>query len=312
MKEERFTITSSSDGLKLDCLALLCDEPKAVIHIVHGMTEHKERYKGFMAFLCANGYDVIIHDQRGHGESVINKEDYGYMYDPSGKAIVKDVDDVISYAKERFGLPVYLFGHSMGSLVARTYISRYGKNDKLVLCGTPCANGLVDFGIAVTSLMAKIKGLRYRSNLITSLALGAYDKPFKGEGKTYSWLSKDPANVEEYNKDPKDGFTFTLDGYLDLFRLLKASYDKDQKVLKPDMPILFIAGSDDPVIGSYDKWMASMAFMRSIGYKDIEHVLYKGLRHEILREKERDIVYRDVLDFFDGKKLETDTRSICL
>ncbi len=305
MREEHFTIPSSFDGLKLDCLAYLCESPKAVVHIIHGMTEHKERYKNFMAFLCDNGYAVIIHDQRGHGNSIKNPEDYGYLYDSSASAIVKDVNDVISWSKKHFTLPIYLFAHSMGTLVARTYISQYDNIDKLVLCGAPCANSLVSLGIVLSEVIAKIKSYRYRSSLITNLALATYDKPFKGEGVRNAWLSKDLANVEEYNKNPKDGFTFTLDGYLNLFRLLKASYDKDQKVLKPDMPILFIAGSDDPVIGNYDKWRNSMRFMNSIGYKDIEHVIYKGLRHEILREKECDIVYNDVLDFFDGKKLKT-------
>ena len=120
-------LTSKQDGLKLHVLLMEPEEePKGIVQIVHGMAEHKERYEPFMEMLCKQGYISIIHDHRGHGKSIRAKEDLGYFYDESGKAIVEDVHQITQWAKDRYGeMPYHLFGHSMGSLVVRCYLKKY-------------------------------------------------------------------------------------------------------------------------------------------------------------------------------------------
>ena len=272
------------------------DQATAIFIISHGMCEHKERYLKFMEFLTENGLISVIHDHRGHGESIKNDDDLGYFYGPDPSAIVDDVHDVIRSIKSRYkGLPVYLFGHSMGSLVVRCYIQKYDDIDKLIVCGTPCKNEIVDLGILLAKLIGKIKGDHYRSRFLTELVTGRFDQAFDGDLKN-RWLSFDEVNVESFNNHKKDGFIFTVDGYLNLFGLLKRTYDKDQRVLNNDLPILFIAGKDDPVIGGLMRWHQSISFMQELGY-NVHAIAYDDMRHEILNESGKEKVYEDIKSF---------------
>ena len=289
-------IRSSSDGLEIEVLSLVPDQATAIFIISHGMCEHKERYLKFMEFLTGNGFISVIHDHRGHGESIKNDDDLGYFYGPDPSAIVDDVHDVIRSIKSRYkGLPVYLFGHSMGSLVVRCYIQKYDDIDKLIVCGTPCKNEIVDLGILLAKLIGKIKGDHYRSRFLTELVTGRFDQAFDGDLKN-RWLSFDEENVESFNNHKKDGFIFTVDGYLNLFGLLKRTYDKDQRVLNSDLPILFIAGKDDPVIGGLMKWHQSISFMQDLGY-NVHAIAYDDMRHEILNESGKEKIYEDIKSF---------------
>ena len=289
-------IRSSSDGLEIEVLSLVPDQATAIFIISHGMCEHKERYLKFMEFLTENGLISVIHDHRGHGESIKNDDDLGYFYGPDPSAIVDDVHDVIRSIKSRYkGLPVYLFGHSMGSLVVRCYIQKYDDIDKLIVCGTPCKNEIVDLGILLAKLISKIKGDHYRSRFLTELVTGRFDQAFDGDLKN-RWLSFDEVNVESFNNHKKDGFIFTVDGYLNLFGLLKRTYDKGQRVLNSDLPILFIAGKDDPVIGGLMKWHQSISFMQDLGY-NVHAIAYDDMRHEILNESGKEKVYEDIKSF---------------
>ena len=253
-----------------------------------------------MSYLCAQGFIVLIHDHRGHGESVIDKKDLGYFYDETSDFIVEDLHDVFNYVHSLYpDLPVYLFSHSMGTLVARKYLKKYDNTlSKLVLCGAPCANPLVDIAIGLAKLASSFSGGHNRNNLINNLVFGASDKMFKGERKN-RWLSANDDNVIAYNEDPLCGFIFTNNGFLNLFRLLKDVFSpKGWLMQNGDLPILFIAGADDPVIGSLTKWQATQEDLIKHGYHNIQAIPYVGLRHEILNEKNKSQIYQDVLEFF--------------
>ena len=143
MKIEK--IKSQKDGLELE-IAIFepSEKPKAIVQISHGMAEHKERYYPFMEFLSKKGFVCVINDHRGHGESVKKKEDHGYFYTENIDYIVDDLHQVTLFAKEKFqSLPVFLFSHSMGTLVSRNYLKKFdGEIEKLVLCGPPTENKL--------------------------------------------------------------------------------------------------------------------------------------------------------------------------
>ena len=125
MKIEK--IKSQKDGLELE-IAIFepSEKPKAIVQISHGMAEHKERYYPFMEFLSKKGFVCVINDHRGHGESVKKKEDHGYFYTENIDYIVDDLHQVTLFAKEKFqSLPVFLFSHSMGTLVSRNYLKKF-------------------------------------------------------------------------------------------------------------------------------------------------------------------------------------------
>lgn len=127
---------------------------KAIVVILHGMSEHKERYNYFLEKLANNQYLPVIYDHRGHGKSLKNSKDLGYFYSDNADTLSEDTKIVINYFQEKYPhLPVILFAHSMGTLIARNFIST---NDdaisKLILCGPPTKNGLVDIGLSLAKL----------------------------------------------------------------------------------------------------------------------------------------------------------------
>ena len=128
------SIVSSSDGLKLDIAYIVPKgETLGVIQISHGMAEHKERYFDFMEFLASNGYICVISDHRGHGKSIKNEDDLGYFYTDNINFIVDDLHEVTLYIKKKFkDKKIYLFSHSMGTLVSRCYIEKYDADIYLI------------------------------------------------------------------------------------------------------------------------------------------------------------------------------------
>lgn len=300
MQTENFTVESSYDKLPLSCTVCRPDgEAKAIFQIVHGMCEYKERYADFMEFLAQNGFVAAAHDHRGHGKSVRDNGELGWFNDKKAEAIVGDAVQVTKALKEKYpGLPVVLFGHSMGSMVVRCYIQKHdGEIDKLVVCGSPSKNSLAGLGVAMAKAVSLFKGERYRSGTLAQLSTGNGDKKFPGEGKN-AWLTRDQAVVSAYNADEKCNFTFTCNGFENLFRLMKKTYDGGRyEVNNPNLPIFFVSGSDDPVLVNEEKWLKAQAHLRSVGYKNVSGKLYHQMRHEILNERGKEEVYADLLSF---------------
>ena len=303
MIKEKLTLSSSYDNLPLSTLLIAPENgAKGIVQLVHGMAERKERYEELMAFLADNGYACIIHDHRGHGESLLSKEDRGFMGDYDGVALVEDAVVVSKYAKARYpDLPLTLFGHSMGSLVVRCYAQAYDELiDKLIVCGSPSKNPLAGVAVGLEKTIRLFRGARHRSKLLAFLSTGKGDKQFPGEG-SHAWLSRNRENVEEYLADEGCGFRFTCNGYENLFKLLKKTYQaKRYEVKNPHLPIFFIAGEKDPVILSEKAWCAAVDFMKEVGYTSVAGRLYKDMRHEIHNELGREEVYQDILTFIEG------------
>jgi alpha-beta hydrolase superfamily lysophospholipase len=301
---EKFTVPGSADGVQLSTLVLAPESPKAVLQLVHGMAEHKERYIPFMNYLSEAGYACVICDLRGHGESVEKQEDLGWMDKGGMTALVDDVHCVTDWAKAKYpGLPCFLFGHSMGSMIVRSYLKRYDRDiDGLFVCGSPSKNPAAGFGDFLSGCISCFRGPRHRSKLLATLCTGNNDKKFKGEGIRNAWLSTNRANVEAYNNDPLCGFVFTVNGYRNgIFRLMKDIYSpKGWNVTNPDLPIHFIAGTDDPCIVNLKKFSEAVSFLRSCGYREVTSQVYPQMRHEILNELGREDVWRDVRSRLDG------------
>lgn len=308
MKKEYITINSKCDNLPISVTIFAPESNnneniKGIVQISHGMAEHKERYYNFMEYLTKEGYITIINDHRGHGKSVKEEDDLGYFYDNTSNYIIEDLHQITMYIKEKYpNKKITLFGHSMGSMVVRKYIKKYDKDiDKLVVCGSPSKNSFVDVAILLAKVTGKIKGEKYRSQFIQNLAFGGYNKKLESPKSKNDWVCANEDAVEEYNNNKLCGFIFTANGFENLFRLMKEIYSKDGWVFKnKELPILFIAGSDDPVIVNKEKWLKSQEFLKQMGYQHITNKLYDGLRHEILNEKNKNIVYVDILNFINS------------
>lgn len=292
------TIHSLQDNLKLElAISIPKKDHFGIVVISHGMAEHKERYFPFMEYLTSRGYIAVIYDHRGHGKSVETKEDLGYFYTNDSSYIVEDLHQVIQYIKKQYPyLPVSLFSHSMGTLVSRCYIKKYDQEiEKLILCGPPTKNNLVDVGILLAKGMCLIKGEHFRSNVLQKLTFGSYNERNKIEN---SWVCSDEKVVIKYNQDDFCGYTFTNNGFLNLYKLMKHAYRKKEfRVKHKDLPIFMIAGNKDPVIQSNQRLEQLFHFLKTLGYCNVQMKIYPDEYHEIINGLLKETVFEDILDF---------------
>ncbi len=303
MTKKVFTIQSEFDGLPLHVSVFEpAVPPKGVLQILHGMCEFKERYEWFMEYFCNAGYVVVCHDHRGHGDSVKTPTDRGYFYDFSGKAIVDDSAQVTKRIKQHYPqLKICLFGHSMGSMIARCFLKKYDDLiDKLIVCGSPSKNPLAGVAICIEKTIRLFRGEKYRSRLLSYLSTGKGNKKFKGEGRG-AWLSRNRRSIEDFYAHEKGKYRFTCNGYENLFKMMKRTYQKSgYEVKNASLPIYFVAGSNDPVIGNEKKWRFAIQFLQDVGYTTVFGKLYQGFRHEPFNDIGNEVVLDDLLNFINA------------
>ena len=294
MDKESFYLESNCDGLKIYVTTYIPKgKIKGIVQFSHGMAEHQTYYYDFMEFLCNNGYLCVINDHRGHGKSVKNINDLGYFYEENGDYVVEDLHQVTEYIKDKYkNLKVCLFGHSMGSLIARKYIKKYDKDiDKLIVCGSPSVKRSVNFGLLSCRLFKLFKGDKYRSKFLNGMAL-TNDSADK-------WLTTNMDYAKKYMTDKYCNYIFTVNGFITLVYLSKDVYSKKNWSLNnKDLDIYFIAGRDDIVIKSEKEFMYSINFIKNIGYNNVTYKLYDNCKHAIFMDNTEE-VYKDVLDFIE-------------
>lgn len=296
-------IISEKDCLQLEVAILEPKEkPKGIVQISHGMSEHKERYYEFMKYLSENGYICVIHDHRGHGASVKNKRDLGYFYTEDINYIIDDLYQITKYIKNKYpDLKINLFAHSMGTLVARGYLKKYDdKINKMILSGPPTENSMALLGL----MIAKFLNIFYKKNvpnkLLNNLTFGNYSKDVN---KKNEWICLNEDIVEAYNKDELCGYIFTTNGFINLYKLMINAFKKNNWNMKnKNLPIYIIAGRNDKVIQNEEKFTKLSKFITERGYRNVQSKLYNDMKHEILNEKNNEIVYKDILNFIEKQQ----------
>ena len=302
--QEFVSLESRQDGLKL-ALMLVCPEgaPRAIVQLAHGMCEHKERYEPFMRYLAERGCACVINDHRGHGGSVRDIGDLGYFYENGDVALTEDLHQITLWAREKWpGIPLFLFGHSMGSLAVRAYCGDHdGDIDSLVVCGSPGENPAAGFGLVLIHILTILRGDRYRSNFIRRMTTGAFASRAAKNLRGGSWISANVENVAAYKSDPLCNFNFTLNGYRTLMRLMIRAYGlAPDRVTSgvhcgnPELPIHFYSGADDTCAPDRAGFENAVNRMRKAGYRNVSGYMFPGLRHEILNEENREAVFERI------------------
>jgi len=311
--QEVYTFNSKDGHSVIHCRKWLPEgQPVAVLQIVHGMVEYIERYDEFATFLASKGFLVVGHDHIGHGHSVKSDDELGVMTGKHPSDIM--VEDIFTHytmtKNANPSIPYFILGHSMGSYMLRKFLAVKAKDISgitgAVIMGTgqetaaTCSGGLAT--IAVLSLF---KGKNHRSELIRNMTYSAPYKQYDCYGNDYakSWLSKNLENVEKYYHDKYCTYTFTLNAYKGLVEATKFACSKAcPEMMRKDLPLLVVSGEDDPVGNLGAGTTAAAEALRAAGISDVTLKLYKGDRHEILNELDRQQVFEDLYNWFEAHK----------
>ncbi|MBC1652063.1 alpha/beta hydrolase [Listeria welshimeri] len=294
----------AADGLELHLhIWDEVEKPIGLIQIVHGMAEHGARYDLFAKRLNQAGYIVVADDHRGFGKSAINESYLGHLDGETGfQNMIQDEVSVRTYIKENYpNLPYFIFAHSMGSFIIRTFMAQH-QVDGVILSGSGLQpTALLKMGQIITKHHVK-KDDKKRSGFLNKLAFWGYNKPFN-ENHRFSWLSRDVAVYEAYEKDPFCGPVVGTSGFFhNLFEVVKVSQQKETLESVPkDLPILLLSGSDDPV-GHFGKDTPKIALaLEKAGVEDVTYKIYENARHELVNELCKETVFQDVIDWLNAK-----------
>ncbi len=277
-------------------------KPRAIIQLSHGMCEYVQRYEPWARRFVEAGFVFCGNDHLGHGNTAQGKSELGYMAKRGGAALlVEDVHKMTLLAKEKFeGLPLVLYGHSMGSFVARAYLTRYGEElAGALISGTAGPGQPTGMGKKMAHAVGAVRGDHHRSRFLTAMAFGSYNKKFKKEKSLFSWLTRDEKVREKYGADPFCTFVFTTAGYDTLFSLLGEVSDKRWAGEVPKaLPILLFAGDMDPV-GNYGKGVRAVYDRLLEAGCSVQLQLYEGGRHEMHNEINADEVFADLVKYLE-------------
>lgn len=276
-------------------------EKKAIFHIVHGMCEYIGRYDGFMRRLASLGYVCCGYTHIGHKETS-DDEDLGFFSENDGYiTLVDDVHEFGEQIKHEYsGLRYILMGHSMGSFVVRLTAAKYPEYlDALIVMGTGGPNPAAGMGIALTNRLKKKGRGREVSKLVYSMAFGSYNSKTEKLSE-YDWLTHDRDIIDAYSHDKYCTFKFTNSAMNDLIRMNRDCNTMNCiEKYRTDMPILLVAGDEDPV-GSYGKGVKKVfEMLEKAGKTNVKIKLYSGMRHEILNEIGREQVESDIIAWVD-------------
>ncbi len=274
--------------------------PIGIVQLTHGMAEHIGRYDDFARFLASNGFIVCGHDHLGHGKSINDRFEIGFMGTVNGdKRLVDDMHILTKIMKKRNpGLPYFLFGHSMGSFCARIYAAHFGDElNGLIICGTGNTPSIISAASSTLDNLVEKFGCMRRVEAIGNAMNKGFAALTEEKSNPIAWLSYNLDNRIEYSNDEYCGFTYTIAGYRDIYNLMCEACDEHWAFRLPkELPVMLISGAKDPV-GFNGKGVLAVADnLVKAGFEPTV-ILYPGMRHEILNETENHIVYNDVLSF---------------
>lgn len=295
---------TQSDGYKTVLYPYYADTdtPKGSILILHGMQEHHERYTEFAEFLNTNEYDVFLYNHRGHGKDK-KLEELGFFDEKKGsEKVVRDAVHILDFIRKNGRSDnLILFGHSMGSFIARNVVQIDDDISKLIICGTAQTPALVSHcGFMLGSLLVYLKGPKKLSPFMNNMMFGSKLYSSVCTRTSFDWLTRHNATVGQYINDPYCGFICTTSMYRDIMKLIiNATSASCTKLTRHDLPILIISGENDPVGGCGKEVAKYFAMLQRLGFTKVECTLYEDCRHELLNELNKRDIMSDIVTWLN-------------
>lgn len=310
-------IMQMSDGKRIVVHRWMPDKKAKILGLVqlsHGMIEHAERYNAFGEQLAEKGFVLYAHDHRGHGKSAETEDELGFLADIDGfQRVVLDLREVLAKLKTDYpGYKTFLFAHSFGSFVAQSFIEQFPCDiDGCILSGTAGPRrALIKIAKILCVFLMLFGGKKRRSNFMSNLTFAGYNSRFdKSEGGK-AWLSRDFEYIKKDTDNIYCSFVPTLSFYSDMMTGLNRIHKlKNIRAIPKTLPVLFIAGTADPV-GGYTKTVKKLANLyKKMGMSEVSVKLYENARHELLNETNKQEVISDIISWF-SEQLEKHKVSI--
>jgi len=278
-------------------------EIRGIVQIVHGIAEYVERYDGFAQYLNSRGLLVVAEDHMGHGKSICEETPKGCFRGGWHNA-VEDTCRLMQDTMAEFPqVPFILFGHSMGSFMARTVLAKHPDSGiaGAVICGSAWMPGpVIGAGKLLAGMICKTSGEQKPSKLLQAMMFGGYNKKIEHPRTPCDWLTRDQKIVDMYVADPLCGFIPSAGLAHSMMEGLQYIQDvRNLDAMKKDLPVFFIAGGDDPVGGYGEGVRQAAEAFRKHGMEQVDLKIYPLCRHEILNEINRREVYEDVADWIE-------------
>jgi alpha-beta hydrolase superfamily lysophospholipase len=304
LKEIAFSSYNGRDTVK-GWMYMPIRKPKAVVQVVHGLGEHSRRYLHLILKLNEAGFVVAADDHVGHGKTAFDSDTWG---DYGSKGYITTTEDEKSLydiaVKDFPALPYFMFGHSWGSMIARSFASKYGNVLKgLIICGT-C--GVME---NVASLIKELKDLvdagkgSERDPQYLGRLFAGWTSRYENVRSPNDWVSGDPDVVADHAADPFNNLYSapTNQSNYDLADLVAHIAGKEWAEKVPgSLPVYNIAGDQDPV-GNYGEGVYAVSnWLIETGHK-VTTKLYSGHRHEIHNDRDiREEVVDGIIAFVNS------------
>lgn len=302
MKKIEWTYLSPKDQQEISVTEIALKSAKAVVVIVHGMVEHQDRYDEFRKTLYESKFASVAYDVRGHGRSLFDKTLKGHFADKDAWAcVIDDLHGIIEQTKAKTKQPIILFGHSLGSVMVRSYLNHYS-NDELMgvlLSGSPSYSPAIPIAIQLLKVFNRFSNIQSPSPFLTDALFVPYQKAIKNRESNWDWLSYSKQNIKAYRDDEFCGFPFTLGALEAMFTGFKDVYHDQHPNQNNPLPIHFMSGIDDPCHLPKGLEPAVMR-MQALGYAKVSMAYVEEARHEFLNEDNRKESMQRIINVFES------------
>lgn len=277
---------------------------RAVVQINHGLCEHAARYARFAAFLAERGFHSYAHDHRGHGLTTAPDAPPGRFATYGGsEKVLADVAAIHATIRaEHPGLPIVIFGHSMGGLIATNHLVHHpGSVQAAAIWNANFSPGLA--GRAAQAILAWERfrlGSDMPSRLLPRLTFQAWERQVEGRATPSAWLSRDREEVRKFVEDPLCGRDVSVSLWQDVFDLIfHGADDGNFSRVQRDLPINLVGGAKDPATSGGKAVEHLAARLRRMGFSNLVSTIYAETRHESLNELNRDTIMADFAEWLD-------------
>ncbi|RAX16321.1 alpha/beta fold hydrolase [Pseudarthrobacter sp. AG30] len=267
-------------------------QPKAIVQLIHGLGEHSRRYLHLISTLVDAGFIVVAGDHAGHGRTAMQQGTWGDAGEDAAKVVVADEVTLQAKAREALPqLPYVVFGHSWGSMIARGMaVDPQAQLSGLILCGIAAQMSGIETTINRPELARLAAGAGAADaapqDLVGQLFDGFLGRFGDNPGPT-AWVALDADVVADHARDPFNNFGAPLSarflqGFVDLYDHVNS--DDWYKQLPADLPVLILAGDQDPVTNYGEGAYHVANRLTDSGHADVRTRVFPGVRHEVHNE----------------------------